>query len=402
MRRPVPILRCKCPRCITVTGVRILAIFIVCTTVAASWYLLIEDHKSVPVYDPYLVGLREQPSNSGSNESFTVLESSSENGNLRPSPLGANSAASTNSVPNPGLSRSGFNAALAAGLIDPSRIEFANPYIPPLSPSRERAVSLIGPGMSFQNPAPEMESGVPLVTDAVEVRMGSPAANPTKPIDTVSSLALAMDNTVSAQRKSSTEGEADGKASALHRPKDSISRNKPSSVRLVSAMAIRSSDNSSTRENMRRNTSLTNGAKVESSTVQRTKGHDSPSPDFSDTLQQFASDFVRANQTDNIAEEYRFFAESVHFYREGDLSLASVVAATQRHHRDQQAKRSEPEGPAVATGPVNGGFFVIQQPVRWSQAQGSKVTQGRSVLQLRVVPINHGGWKITSIDEVEK
>jgi hypothetical protein len=400
MRRPVPLLRCKCRRCITATGVRILAIFVVCTTVAASWYLLFEHHKSVPVYDPYLVGLRAQPSSSGSNESFTVLESSSENGNLRPSALGANSGASTNSVPDPGLSRSGFNAALAAGLVDPSRIEF-DPFIPALSPSRERAVSLSGPGMSFQNPVPEMESGVPLVTDAVEARMVSPAANPTKPIDTVSSLNLAMDNTVSAQRKSSTGAEADGRAPALDHPKGSISKDKPSSVRLVSAMAIRSSGNSPTRESMRRNISLANRAKVESSTNQRTRGHDSPSPNFSDTLQQFASDFVRANQTDN-AEEHRFFAESVHFYAEGDLSLAGVVAATQRHHRDQQAKRSEPEGPAVATGPVNGGFFVIQQPVRWSQAQGSKVTQGRSVLQLRVVPIDHGGWKITSIDEVEK
>ena len=153
---------------------------------------------------------------------------------------------------------------------------------------------------------------------------------------------------------------------------------------------------------MSRNNSSANTAKPESSTGRRTDVHDSQSPDLSENLQRFASDFVRANQTDNVAEQHRFFADSVHFYGEGDLSLASVATATRRHHRDQQTKRSEVAEPAAATGPVNGGFFVIEQPVRWTQSQGSKVTQGRSVLRLQVVPINHGGWKITSIDEVNK
>jgi hypothetical protein len=92
----------------------------------------------------------------------------------------------------------------------------------------------------------------------------------------------------------------------------------------------------------------------------------------------------------------------VHFYREGDLSLAGVEAATRRYRREQLSKRSEVAEPAAATGPVNGGFFVIDQPVRWTQSEGTKVKQGRSVLRLRVVPIDHGGWKITSIDEVGK
>ena len=92
----------------------------------------------------------------------------------------------------------------------------------------------------------------------------------------------------------------------------------------------------------------------------------------------------------------------MHFYGEGDLSLAGVEAATRRYHRDQQSKRSEVAEPAAATGPVNGGFYVIEQPVRWTQSQGSQVKRGRSVLRLRVVPIERGGWKITSIDEVSK
>ena len=145
-----------------------------------------------------------------------------------------------------------------------------------------------------------------------------------------------------------------------------------------------------------------NETKVEKSTGRRTDDRDSQSQDLAQNLQRFALDFVRAHQTDDVAEQERFFADSVHFYREGDLSLAGVAAATRRYHREQQTRRSEAAGPAIAKGPVNGGFFVIEQPVRWTQSQGSKVLQGRSVLRLRVVPINHGGWKITSIDEVNK
>jgi hypothetical protein len=48
-------------------------------------------------------------------------------------------------------------------------------------------------------------------------------------------------------------------------------------------------------------------------------------------LQRFAQDFVRTGQTGSVGEQHRFYAESVHFYGEGNLSWASVAAATRRY-----------------------------------------------------------------------
>jgi hypothetical protein len=108
-------------------------------------------------------------------------------------------------------------------------------------------------------------------------------------------------------------------------------------------------------------------------------------------LQRFASDFVRTNQTGSLADQHRFYADSVRYYGEGDLSWAGVAAATQRYQR-QEDRRYGAAAPAVVKGPVNGGFYVVDQPVR------SK--RGRSVLRLRVVPTGRSGWKITSIEEI--
>jgi hypothetical protein len=398
MRRLEPILRCKCTRCTAATRTLFLVILAICISIAASWKLLLEVHNAASFDDEHRFSAHQEKSIAGFND--LSADQAPETAELLASGPVANSEApgGKSYLSKPGLSRERFNAALAAGLIDPSRFGLVENSFP-VSPGTERAISLSGPGVSIQNPGLGMESGAPLVTVAVAMSTASAAANPTKPIDPVSSLVLAMDKTASATPRQSTD--AEDRMPAPNRRKDSISRNKSVSVRFVKSAGIGSPGNTSARESISRNGSSPNGGKADSSTGQTKDNHDSGSRDLSENLQRFASDFVRANQTDNVAEQHRFFADSVHFYQEGDLSLAGVEAASRRHHRDRQIK-SEVAGPAVATGPVNGGFFVIEQPVRWSQTQGSKVAQGRSVLRLRVVPINHGAWKITSIDEVNE
>jgi hypothetical protein len=374
------------------------AILAICITVAAGWKLLLEVNNAASFDHEHRFSAQQETSIAGFN--VLPVDHAPEAAELRASGPVANSDApqAKSYLSKPGLSRERFNAALAAGLIDPSRFGLVENSFP-MSPGTERAISLSGPGVSIQNPGLGMESGAPLVTVAVAMSTASAAANPTKPIDPVSSLALAMDKTASATPRQSAE--AEDRMPAPSRRKDPIPKNKSLSARFVKSAGIVFPGNSSAQESVSRNSSSPNGGKADSSTGQRKDNHDSRSRDLSENLQRFASDFVRANQTDNVAEQHRFFADSVHFYREGDLSLAGVEAASRRYHRDRQTK-SEVAGPAVATGPVNGGFFVIDQPVRWSQTQGSKVAQGRSVLRLRVVPINHGAWKITSIDEVNE
>jgi hypothetical protein len=117
-------------------------------------------------------------------------------------------------------------------------------------------------------------------------------------------------------------------------------------------------------------------------------------------LRRFALAFLQTDQTGNIAEQHRFYADSVHFYREGDLSWSGVAAATRRHHQERQNKRYGTEGSAAVTGPIDGGFYVVEQPVSWSRKEGSRQIRGKSVLRLRVVPTGRGDWRITSIDEI--
>ena len=117
-------------------------------------------------------------------------------------------------------------------------------------------------------------------------------------------------------------------------------------------------------------------------------------------LRRFALAFLQTDQTGNIADQHRFYADSVHFYREGDLSWSGVAAATRRYHQERQNKRYGTEGAAAVTGPVDGGFYVVEQPVSWSRKEGSRQIRGKSVLRLRVVPTGRGDWRITSIDEI--
>src|SRR6202022_3224896 len=124
------------------------------------------------------------------------------------------------------------------------------------------------------------------------------------------------------------------------------------------------------------------------------------SHDESTDLQRFAFDFVRSGQTGSVADQHRVYADSVHFYGEGDLSWAGVAAAIRRYHQEKQNKRYEAAAPAAVKGPVDGGFYIIDQPVSWNRTDGSQRTRGGCVLHLRVVSTGRSTWKITSIEEV--
>jgi hypothetical protein len=117
-------------------------------------------------------------------------------------------------------------------------------------------------------------------------------------------------------------------------------------------------------------------------------------------LQRFALDFVQTDMSRNVAPEHRFYAESVHFFNEGNLNWSGVAAAARRYQQDN--KQFQVAGRPVVKGPVNGGFYVVDQPVSWSQKNGSSSLHGRSVLRLRVLATGKAGWKITSIEEVSR
>ena len=141
-----------------------------------------------------------------------------------------------------------------------------------------------------------------------------------------------------------------------------------------------------------------NVAKVPDSPVEGRGQADKVLP--SGDLQRFALDFVQTDMSRNVASEHRFYAESVHFFNEGDLSWSGVAAATRRYHQGNRNKQFQVAGRPVVKGPVNGGFYVVEQPVSWTQNNGSSFSHGRSILRLRVLATGKAGWKITSIEEV--
>ena len=383
---------------------RLLLILTICIAVAASWIFLLADQKPVPASAVNPGSKRQEMSNLIFSGRSTADLSAEAAGSGRPGPLVLRDPFETSLLSNTRIAPERFNAALAAGLIDSSGIVSLNPLVPAVSAATERSISLVGPGVSVQNPIRDMESGAPLASVVIPPRTVSAATNPTKPFIAVASTALAVEHIPSAQAKQITQVPPNGMTPApVYDPihwKGPIITNPPSSVRLVARPNLSSPGRPSTQQIMGRHSSARNGTKT--SAKEKIADLDAQAKDAGADIQRFVSDFVRVNQTGDIAGQHRFFAQSVNFYHEGDLSLAGVEAATKRHRHAEQLKKSEVAGPAVATGPVNGGFFVIKQPVRWTQSQGSKITQGRSVLQLRVVPIDHGGWKITSIDEVNR
>jgi hypothetical protein len=399
MERLFSILRCSSIRCAMGRRKRVITILFTCIAFAVSSKLLLEEN----IYFRASSSANSLSGNTAHREfEYSAADRSPEAGSRTSSSVAnLESSEANHYLPAPQLSRERFNAALAAGLIDPSRIQFTESTVPTLRPARERVMSQIGTPMIIPAPAQGKEFAAPFVKFAAAASTVSAPPNPTEAIHALPQLAP-LANKMIVSSNQATKSEQEGLSTAPRRPAASIPTNRHFSVGLISRAGIGSAKSSSSEDSKSRRNPPTGGTRPVSSPARKADDGASPSRDLTENLQRFASDFVRANQTDNVAEEHRFFADSVHFYREGDLSLAGVVAATRRYHRAEQSKRSEVAAPAATTGPVNGGFFVIEQPVRWTESQGTKLKQGRSVLRLRVVPIDHGGWKITSIDEVGK
>jgi hypothetical protein len=400
MGKHTSILRWRCARCVTERRDQFFVILLICTALATISKLLVDEHT-------YFRAADLTSSNRVSGEiarggfQFSSGDRSPETAGPSTSSSFVNSYPSEAkaSLPDPCLSRERFNAALAAGLIDPSRIELAEPAGPQLNLVNERPLSrtwtpvmipMTAQGAELQAPSVKFENAAPIA---------SAPSNPTKMMEAIQRLGTPISTIAYVSPNQASKAEP----ATPRRPEASPPTSKRFSVGVISKAGVSSAEKiASSEENKSRRSSPATQAITGTAPTPKTDDRKSQSRDLTENLQRFASDFVRANQDDNFAEQHRFFAESVHFYREGDLSLAGVEAATRRYRREQLSKRSEVAEPAAATGPVNGGFFVIDQPVRWTQSEGTKVKQGRSVLRLRVVPIDHGGWKITSIDEVGK
>ena len=121
--------------------------------------------------------------------------------------------------------------------------------------------------------------------------------------------------------------------------------------------------------------------------------------DVGGDLRRFAASYVREQEKEDVASQERYYSGSVHFYGEGDLSWTRIAAATRRYHRDSGQRRYNVL-PANVRGPVDGGFWVVDQPYTWSKSDGTRVQTGKSVLRMRVIPSGRGRFKITSVEQV--
>jgi hypothetical protein len=121
--------------------------------------------------------------------------------------------------------------------------------------------------------------------------------------------------------------------------------------------------------------------------------------DVTGDLRRFAASYVRGQEKGDVANQEGYYAGSVHFYKEGDLSWTRIAAATRRFSQTSGPKHYS-IAPANVHGPVDGGVWVVEQPYTWSKSNGAHVQTGRSVLRMRVIPSGRGGYKITSVEEV--
>ena len=124
--------------------------------------------------------------------------------------------------------------------------------------------------------------------------------------------------------------------------------------------------------------------------------------DVARDLRRFAVDYLRADEKDNVSDLERFYAGSVHFHGEGDLSWAGIAAATRRYHQNAHQRRYIISQSASVRGPVDGGFWVVEQPFGWTKPDGARAQTGGSVLRMRVIASGHGNFKITSIEGVPR
>jgi hypothetical protein len=306
------------------------------------------------------------------------------------------------------------NAALAAGLVDSSKIDFTGAYPVSGEPKAQQDARA-----SQQEVARKVTSELKLGSLAVITPASAPASIRTEPgspsITSASFTGASQPNEIASvppkRSARSAETVEDESLPPLASREDTNRENlgsgargaiKKASLRHAARTAVGTLVNASVEERKALADYPRKDNKSERPPSQRTSNPPAPPEDLSGDLRRFVSDFLRTDQSSNVADQRRFYADSVHFYGEGDLSWTGVAAATRRYHQKEQTRRAEISEPAATKGPVNGGFYVVEQPVVWTKTQGSLLKRGRSVLRLRVVPIDRGGWKITSIEETNQ
>ena len=303
------------------------------------------------------------------------------------------------------------NAALAAGLVDSSKIDFTGAYPVSGEPKAQQDARA-----SQQEVGRKVTSELKLGSLAVITPASAPASIRTEPsspsITGASFTGASQPNEIaSVPPKRSAETVEDESLPPLASHEDTNRENlgsgargaiKKASLRHAARTGVGTLVNASLEERKALADYPHKDNKSEPPPSQRTSKPPAPPEDLSGDLRRFVSDFLRTDQSNNVADQRRFYADSVHFYGEGDLSWTGVAAATRRYHQKEQTRRAEISEPAATKGPVNGGFYVVEQPVVWTKTQGSLLKRGRSVLRLRVVPIDRGGWKITSIEETNQ
>jgi hypothetical protein len=411
MRRILNISWCKCPRCIATRRMRLCAVFGLFIAVAIAKVLILPHDRVLP----YFVNINKASEEATKSPSSQVSLAEHPLRMIEP----ATPATATKwwrfvvkrDLPNARVPRELENAALAAGLVDPSKIDFISSY-----PASGEAKAQNDARASQQEVARGATSALKLGRLAVITPASGPAsvrAEAASPSVTSPSVSGASEPNEMASVPPKRSAETGGYESMppLASREDTSRENygsaargamKKASLRKVARTVVSVLGNPSVEERKALADYPRKDNKSEPPPSQRAGDPAAPPEDLSGDLRRFVSDFLRTDQSNNVADQRRFYADSVHFYGEGDLSWTGVAAATRRYHQQEQTRRSEIAEPAATKGPVNGGFYVVEQPVVWTKTQGSQLKRGRSVLRLRVVPIDGGGWKITSIEETNR
>ena len=381
---------------------RLFAVFGLFVAVAIAKVLIIPTHPVLPNYPNYenINDAGKVATESASSE-ISLAEPSLPLIEPQRRPTTENLRRFRGDLPDARIPRELENAALAAGLVDPSKTDFTSSY----AVSGEATAQIDG-----RASPPEAARGANSELKFGSLGVLAPASDPpstrTEPTSASVTSALEPSQIASVPPKRSVETVPDeSMPPPTGRENDGGGTHgamKKNSSRPAARTAIGALGNTAPEERKGLADYPRKDNKLDAQASQRT-GDPAPSPvGLTGDLQRFVSDFLRTDQSNNVAEQRRFYADSVHFYGEGDLSWAGVAAATRRFHQQQQTRRSEIAQPAATKGPVNGGFYVVEQPVVWTKASGSQLKRGRSVLRLRVIPIDRGGWKITSIEETNR
>ncbi|MBV8173811.1 MAG: hypothetical protein JO151_04500 [Verrucomicrobia bacterium] len=381
---------------------RLFAVFGLFVAVAIAKVLIIPTHPVLPNYPNYenINDAGKVATESASNE-ISLAEPSLPLIEPQRRPTTENLRRFRGDLPDARIPRELENAALAAGLVDPSKIDFTSSY-----PVSGEATAQIDGRASPPEAARGANSELKFGSLGVLAPASDPPSTRTEPTSASVTSALEPSQIASVPPKQSVETVPDeSMPPPTGRENDGGGTHgamKKNSSRPAARTAIGALGNTAPEERKGLADYPRKDNKLDAQASQRT-GDPAPSPvGLTGDLQRFVSDFLRTDQSNNVAEQRRFYADSVHFYGEGDLSWAGVAAATRRFHQQQQTRRSEIAQPAATKGPVNGGFYVVEQPVVWTKASGSQLKRGRSVLRLRVIPIDRGGWKITSIEETNR